>query len=219
MRTPLEIGSIVAEKYRVLREIGRGGMGSVYEAVHTSTGRRVAIKIMRLSDRVQEEDADRIARFQREAVLIGRLETQHVVQVFDAGTNPATREPFLVMELLEGADVSQLLRQMGPMPVELAVAVIAQACAGLAKAHEIGIVHRDVKPGNLFLSRTEYGDRVVKVLDFGIAKIRRGGDELSSEGGTLTVTGALVGSPHYMSPEQARGSKAIDQRADVWSLG
>jgi serine/threonine-protein kinase len=215
----LQIGALVAKRYRLVRQIGKGGMGSVFEATDENLGTRLALKIMRAPESGEEAERERIGRFQREAVVVGKLDTPHIVRVHDAGTDPVTNEPFIAMELLEGEDASQLLKRVGPLRPELAAAVLAQACAGLAKAHEAGIIHRDIKPGNLFLARAAGGDRIVKVLDFGVAKVRKVGDPLHAEGHTLTQTGALVGSPHYMSPEQARGRKTIDHRADVWSLG
>jgi len=213
------IGSVVAGKYRIVRELGKGGMGAVYEAVHVSTAKRVALKVIRAREDGDEKGTAQILRFQREAIAVGRLETQHVVQVYDAGTDEATKQPFLVMELLEGEDVSQLIRRIGPLRQELALSIIAQACAGLQKAHDAGVVHRDIKPSNLFLARNEYGEFTLKILDFGIAKVAKSDDTVNDAGGTITETGTLVGSPHYMSPEQAKGLKTVDARADLWSLG
>jgi serine/threonine-protein kinase len=214
------IQAVIGNKYRVLRELGRGGMGAVYEAAHVQTGRRVALKLMRVNDRSDEAATSALARFQREALAAGRLETRHVVQVFDAGTDETTGEHFIAMELLEGEDIGHLNKRLGPLPPRLAAAITAQACAGLEKAHAAGVIHRDIKPSNLFLCRNEDGTHTVKVVDFGIAKMTLTDDDrLSAESGTLTETGTLIGSPHYMSPEQVKSSKTIDHRADLWSLG
>ncbi len=211
------IETIIASKYRILRELGRGGMGAVYEAANIQTGHRVALKLMRTNNRSDEATHLAVARFQREALAAGGLATRHVVQVFDAGTDSAAGEHFIAMELLAGEDLAQLIRRLGPLPPSLAAAIIVQVCAGLAKAHEAGVVHRDIKPGNIFLSRDDSGSVVAKVLDFGIAKVDCA--TLTSDAGTLTETGTMIGSPHYMSPEQVRSLKTIDHRADVWSLG
>jgi eukaryotic-like serine/threonine-protein kinase len=207
----------IANKYRLVRELGRGGMGAVYEATHIATGKRVAVKLMQ-SLEGEATAQSQILRFQREAMAVGQLRTPHVVEVYDAGVDPATGQPFLVMQALEGCDVSELLRLLGPLRPELAVAIVMQACAGLMKAHEAGIVHRDIKPSNLYLHRDEHGVFTVKVLDFGLAKIHRGQD-VGKVVSTLTETGTVVGSPQYMSPEQAKGLKTADHRADLWSLG
>jgi eukaryotic-like serine/threonine-protein kinase len=212
------IGAVIGGKYRLGRELGKGGMGAVYEATHVGTGRRVAVKLMKVSRDDDDATKGQIARFQREAIAVGRLETQHVVQVYDAGTDEGTKLPYLAMELLEGEDVSQLIRRIGPLRQDLALAIVTQACAGIQKAHDAGVIHRDIKPSNMFLARNEYGEYTLKVLDFGIAKVKKS-DAVHDAGGTITETGTLVGSPHYMSPEQAKGLKTIDHRSDLWSLG
>lgn len=206
---------LVGGKYRLLRELGRGGMGSVHEAIHIATGKRLAVKLM-IPPREQGEDSERVlARFQREAMAAGSVDTQHVVQIFDAG--PHEEGAYIAMEMLRGEDVKQLIARLGPLRPRLALTIVAQACLGLEPAHRAGVVHRDLKPGNLFLSRTESGEHIVKVLDFGIAKVR--GEPIDGDSGTLTQTGTLLGSPHYMSPEQAKGLKTIDARSDIWSMG
>ena len=207
---------VVDGKYQILRQLGQGGMGAVYEAQHVGTGRRVAVKVI-ISEALSKEK-DILVRFQREARASGSIDSQHVVQVLDTGIDPVTNSPYMVMELLSGEDVHDLCKRLGPLPPELVLRIVAQACIGLARAHEKGIVHRDIKSANVFLSRREGGERVLKLLDFGIAKVR--GDQLgASENHGLTRTGAMMGSPLYMSPEQARGSKSLDGRSDLYSLG
>jgi serine/threonine-protein kinase len=208
------IGQILNGKYRLLRLLGQGGMGAVYEAQHVDTGRRLAVKVIH---RELINDAI-LARFEREARAAGAIETQHIAEVIDAGKDAASGTPYLVMEYLEGEDLQHLLERLGPLPPDLALRIAAQACLGLAKAHEASVVHRDIKPGNIFLARREEGEIIVKIVDFGIAKIKAA--QLGQGEGTgLTRTGTIVGTPLYMSPEQARGLREIDHRTDVWSLG
>lgn len=191
-------------------------MGTVYKAIHEPTQRTVALKVLR--GEVCSDNPDFVARFEREARATGRVQSHHIVQVFDTGHDETTGLAYLAMELLEGEVLSSLVREVGPLDPTLALHVVAQVCLGLGKAHAAGIVHRDIKPANIFLSRTDAGDRVVKILDFGIAKVKM--DEFgTADPAGLTRTGNVLGSPHYMSPEQARGGKQVDSRADIWSLG
>jgi eukaryotic-like serine/threonine-protein kinase len=206
------IGRTLDDRYSILRLLGQGGMGAVYEARHTGTGRRVAVKIILGSDAQRE---DQIARFHREARAVGAVESDFIAQVFDTGRDRETGAPYIAMEFLEGEDVQALIGRLGPLPVDLALRIALQACLGLERAHAAGVIHRDIKPANLFITRKEQGQRVVKLLDFGIAKMSNSG---LNDGG-LTTTGTMLGSPLYMSPEQARGSTAIDARSDLWSLG
>jgi serine/threonine-protein kinase len=202
---------VIGGRYRVIRLLGEGGMGAVYEAEHTSTNRRVAVKV------VSDASAKRpnvIQRFLQEAKIVGAVETQHIVQVFDAGKDEETGSPYIAMELLAGEDVSQLLRRVGPLSPDLALRIAAQTCLGLGKAHAAGVIHRDIKPANLFLTRREGGDILVKILDFGIAK-----STTQTDAARITATGNVLGSPSYMSPEQIKSSKSIDARTDLWSLG
>jgi len=207
--TWLRPGVIVDGKYEMVRLIGRGGMGVVFEARHTTLGERVAIKVL-LATALRS--AESIARFLREARAAFAVRDEHVARVLDAGTGPSG-DPYLVMELLEGSDLAEVLRARGPLPVAEAVEYAAQACAALSAAHAQAIVHRDVKPANLFLSRTSSGAPLVKVLDFGIAKA----DDTTGPGLTETSTG--IGTLPYMSPEQVKASRDVDARADVYSLG
>lgn len=188
-------------------------MGSVYEAQDSHTGARVALKLIQ-----GELTEDALGRFQREVRAAQVIDTPHIVRVLDAGTDPDSGLPFMVMEYLEGEDIMQLLKRLGPLPPDLALRIVAQACLGLEAAHQHRIVHRDMKPANLFLTRGSARERIVKVLDFGVAKIKM--DQASHEATAgLTRTGSMLGSPLYMSPEQARGHKGIDHRADIWSMG
>jgi serine/threonine-protein kinase len=206
-------GETVDGKYRLARLLGRGGMGEVYEAEHLGTGRCVAVKLVHAKARAPRGAAE--LRFRREASAAGAIESPHVVAVLDAGRDEASGDLYLGMERLRGEDLQRLLRREGALRPDVALRIAAQALRGLAKAHEAGVVHRDVKPANLFLARTGEGAVTVKLLDFGIAKVRPEGGYT----GGLTATGDVLGSPLYMSPEQMRGSRDVDGRADLWSLG
>ncbi|MBI4706113.1 MAG: protein kinase [Deltaproteobacteria bacterium] len=222
-------GRVVAGKYRIVGLLGRGGMGVVCRAVVETTGAHVALKLLSVRERAPvaglEDDAaavertrEHIARLHREARAAAALDTEHIVQIVDAGTDPEAEEPYLAMELLAGEDLQRLLSRAEVLAPGVAVRILAQTCRGLIKAHAVGIIHRDIKPGNLFLAEGKSGEVVVKILDFGLAKARR---RIGEPGDTteLTRTGSILGSPHYMSPEQAQGLKTIDERADIWSLG
>ncbi len=182
------------------------------------TRRMVALKLV-LSDTLARKGAsDALRRFEREARAAGSIDSRHVVSILDTGIEPSTNEPYIVMELLTGADLRALIRRRGPLAPELVLALAHQVCQGLHRAHEKGVVHRDIKAANIFLARRDGGELEVKILDFGIAKLRA--DPLaSSDGNDLTRSGSVLGSPLYMSPEQATGSRAIDARSDIWSLG
>jgi serine/threonine protein kinase len=206
---------VIDGKYEIIRQLGQGGMGTVYEARHTNTGRYVAVKEI-VGDDVLRKNPQIVERFQREARAMGAIDTPHIAPVLDSGTDADTDHPYLVMELVKGEDLQQLLARLGPLPEELALRVIAQACRGLVHAHEAGVVHRDIKPANLFLARDREGKIVVKLLDFGIARMR---DHVQPQSYALTTTGSMLGSPLYMSPEQALGKKTLDHRTDLWSLG
>jgi len=199
-------GSLIAGKYRIEGLLGEGGMGRVYAARQTGLERPVAMKVLRPE---LARDAVALTRFHREARLIASLVSEHVVRVHDLGALD-TGEPYLVMERLEGEDLGTVV-QRGALPLDQAVALVLSACEALAEAHALGIVHRDIKPSNLFLTR----QRRLKVLDFGIAKLA------APTGASLAMTGAgvVLGSPRYMAPEQITGSRDVDHRADIWSLG
>jgi serine/threonine-protein kinase len=204
-------GQIVAGKYRIEKQIGAGGMGVVAVATHVALGQRVAIKF--LNDEAMK-DADVMARFDREARASVQLKSEHVARVLDVGTleNGA---PYMVMEFLEGQDLSKLVDARVAVPPPVAVDYIMQACEAIAEAHRLGIVHRDLKPANLFLTQRVDGRPLVKVLDFGISKIQGTGPQDTK----LTSTTAVIGSPSYMSPEQLRASRDVDHRGDIWALG
>jgi serine/threonine-protein kinase len=191
-------------------------MGSVFEAEHTGTGRRVALKMINVRDITSNELL--VSRFHREAKAAGAVDTQHITQVLDTGTDSSTGMPYMVMEFLAGEDLQNTFKRLGPIAPDLALRLVAQACLGLQKAHEGRVVHRDIKPANLFLAHRDAGERIVKLLDFGIAKMKlEHANDI--EGAGLTRTGNMLGSPLYMSPEQARGAKDVDHRTDIWSLG
>jgi eukaryotic-like serine/threonine-protein kinase len=199
-------GSIVADRYRLIRKVGEGAMGEVYEAEHLHLQRRVAVKLLQ---RKISSDPEVRARFQREARSTTGLGHPNVVDTIDFGF-AADGQPFLVMEWLDGENLDARISR-GLLDVTTALDIAQQACAGLAAAHARGIVHRDLKPANLFLTRDHRNALLVKVLDFGIAKLRLHETK-------LTATGVLIGTPSYMAPEQAEGS-AVDARTDVYALG
>ncbi len=212
---------MVAGKYKLLRLLGRGGMGEVHEATHLSTGRRVAVKLLTFVASTGDDDPNRMTevttRFYREARATGQINSPHVVEILDAGEDEELKQPFIVMEYLVGNDLQQVLRRTGTLTVQSALKVTAQAALGLAKAHVGNIIHRDIKPANIFLAKDEPSGRVVvKLVDFGIARLKtEEGHDLTQD---LTRTGSMLGSPTYMAPEQARGLKSMDARVDVWSL-
>lgn len=201
-------GRVLAGKYRLESELGRGGMGSVWRAEHVELRSPVAVKLI---DPTLAETREGQSRFLREARAAGSLRSAHVVSVFDYGVDDGT--PFLVMELLEGESLATRLERRGKLTLTEIQAIVRQVARGLTKAHGAGIVHRDLKPENIFI--TNEGDtELVKVLDFGIAKV----------GATVAVsvqtqTGMVLGTPFYMSPEQAEGRRELDARSDIWSLG
>jgi len=203
------IGELVVDKYRVVRLLGSGGMGSVLEARHVALGHSVALKVLHQPARDGDESS---LRFFREARATASLESEHVIRIFDLGTTDQGL-PFLVMERLSGFDLGDVLLRIGPFSPSLALECVLQAARGITHAHEAGIVHRDLKPSNLFLTRRADGRPLVKVLDFGISKLQ------NDDSIRLTQTRTVVGSPLYMSPEQVRDARQVDFRTDVWSLG
>jgi serine/threonine-protein kinase len=203
-------GAIVAGKYRLDSVIGEGGMGAVWAATHTGLGQAVAIKFIS-KEFVTSPEA--LRRFDAEAKAAAQLRSRHVVQVFDNGTLE-DGTPYIAMELLRGENVHARVHRAGPVPLKDTIEILGQCCKALGRAHAAGIVHRDIKPDNIFLAQTDEEGILVKVLDFGIAKFAVGPNDHSS-----TRTGAVLGTPLYMSPEQARGLKTIDHRSDLYSLG
>ena len=202
------LGEIVGGKYRLTRFLAGGGMGVVYEAQHAVVRRRFAIKFLR---RDFSERREILMRFQREAEAAGALESENVTAAVDFGVTD-DGSPYIVMEFLVGESLEALLARSRRLPVERAADLVLQACRGIAAAHVAGIIHRDLKPHNLFLCRRQDGTDLVKVLDFGIAKLEAFDD------GLATRTGLVLGTPAYMSPEQARGDRDLDARADVYGL-
>ncbi|HTN82594.1 MAG TPA: serine/threonine-protein kinase [Sorangium sp.] len=199
------------QKYEIVRTIGRGGMGMVYEAVNTAIGKRVAMKFVD-ADLAQNKDA--VARFHREAQAASAVESAHIVEIFDAGF--ADEVPFLVMELLRGEDLGHRIRRCGRLDLGEALHVTAQILRGLHRAHEAGIVHRDLKPDNIFLVDRDDDPNFAKILDFGISKVRRAD---GAPAHTLTREGTVLGTPFYMSPEQAQALPDVDGRTDLWAVG
>jgi eukaryotic-like serine/threonine-protein kinase len=206
------VGTTLAERYEIVRRIGEGGMGAVYEAKHSIIGKRVAIKVL-LEKFLENEEL--IARLLQEARLASSIGHQNIVDVTDFGTTRDGRA-FVVMEFLEGEPLSELIMRDAPLPVERSLAIVKQVASALGAAHDKGIVHRDVKPENVYLVRRGDLD-FVKVVDFGVSKAVRSQEETGSEWQRLTRTGAVLGTPLFMSPEQAGGSEDIDHRADIWA--
>src|SRR6187402_49490 len=202
---------VVAGKYRLTRLLGRGGMGAVWEGTHTSLGTRVAVKFI---DAEYAESPEARSRFENEARAAARLRSRHVMEVYDHGVSDDGR-PFIVMEFLQGEPLDKRLDRLGRLPARETALIVMQVCRALAKAHAANIVHRDLKPENVFLVwDDEEGTDVVKVVDFGIAKF----NDASMTSSSATRTGSVLGTPHYMSPEQARGLRSVDSRSDLWSV-
>lgn len=206
----LSPGDLIAGKFRLECVVGRGGMGSVWAARNEQLGMLVALKFIESGGGADLTDAR--ARFEREARAAAQIRSPHVAQIFEHGVDGD--RPFIAMELLEGEDLGQRLRREGRIAVPAAARILTQAAKALRRAHETGIIHRDLKPGNVFLARFD-DDEMVKILDFGVAKVIAAG---AIEGSDATQTGMVFGSPSYMSPEQARGVRALDHRTDLWSL-
>ncbi|MDX2022386.1 MAG: serine/threonine-protein kinase [Deltaproteobacteria bacterium] len=207
------VGSVLAGRYEVLRRIGEGGMGAVYEARHTVIDKRVAVKV--LLERLVEK-RELVGRLLKEARLASAIGHENIVDVTDFGTTEDARS-FVVMEYLDGEPLSALLAREAPLPASRCLNIIRQVASALEAAHDKGIVHRDIKPENIYLIRRG-DDDFVKVVDFGVSKAVRTADE-GPETLRLTRTGMLLGTPLYMSPEQARGAEDIDARADIWAVG
>jgi len=208
------VGATVAGRYQIIRRIGEGGMGAVYEAKHAIIGKRVAVKVL-LEKFLTKSDF--VARLLQEARLASAIGHEHIVDVTDFGTTDDGRA-FVVMEFLEGESLAQLVMREAPLPVERALRIARQVASALGAAHAKGIVHRDIKPENVYLIQRGDGD-FIKVVDFGISKAVKSTQGDDAPDYRLTHTGLLLGTPLYMSPEQARGEEDLDHRVDVWALG
>jgi serine/threonine-protein kinase len=204
-------GTVLGGKYVLGSKLGSGGMGAVFEATD-ERGSVVAVKTLLVGPGAPALAAETRARFQREIEATARLVHKNVLSLIDAGVDDETGAPYLVMPRMRGEDLGQLLGRVKVLEPSVAVPIVIQACRGVAAGHAAGIVHRDIKPTNLFLE-DEGGTIVVKVSDFGLAKVQDAGID------SLTTSGALLGTPHYMSPEQAENAKRVDARTDVYSLG
>jgi serine/threonine protein kinase len=205
-------GEVLEGKYRLIRLVGRGGMGVVYEALHEQIGKQVAVKILRSE---LATDPNVVARFQREAQAAAAIGHRCIVDVYDIGITPE-RDPFLVMEFVDGGSYGALLREQRQLELPFVAYVACQTLSALGAAHAKGIVHRDLKPDNILLAASWRGAPDIKLLDFGISKIM---NAAACSEGALTVAGAVMGSPHYLSPEQARGLPDLDHRVDLYAMG
>ncbi len=213
---PISAGEVVDGTYVVEGELGSGGMGVVVVARHVSTQEPVAIKML-LRDALKSPEV--LKRFKREQRTLSRLRSEHAIRVLGSGVHGSY--PYMVMEYLDGSDLEEELKTKGPLPVEEAVGLVLQACLAIAEAHALGVTHRDLKPGNLFLTRRADGTPCIKVLDFGISKVmdpQQSADQ-DPDSAVVTKTTAVFGSPFYMSPEQMISARDVDARTDIWSLG
>jgi serine/threonine protein kinase len=210
------VGRTLDKRYKVVRLLGKGGMGAVYEVEEGA--KRFAAKL--ISRGLAGENHPALLRFAREAKAASEISSPNVVTTFDAGSDDELGLPYIIMELLHGTDLSSVLKREGALEPQIAVRLVLQAARGIAAAHSRNVVHRDIKPANLFLQVAENTAEVtVKVCDFGVAKRTRLDETRSRASGlTLTRTGGMLGSPMYMAPEQARNAKHVDERADIWSI-
>jgi serine/threonine-protein kinase len=210
--TPL-VGSVLDGKFQIEKPLASGAAGDVYEALHLGLRTRVAVKVLRPGP--PETAEIRRKRFMREARVAARIRSDHVVRVFDI-VAPEHGPTYIVMELLHGETLAQRIRRVGALPSIEAVDYIVQAAKPLGEMHDTGIVHRDVKPSNLFLARDADGRERIKLLDFGVAAFQQ---PIARSESSITLSEVIVGTPRYMAPEQVRSSKHIDARVDVWALG
>jgi serine/threonine-protein kinase len=199
-------GTLIEGRYKLYKRLGKGAVGTVWEAYDQKLARPVALKLIRI-----DCDPEMVHRFVHEAKAAAALQTVHVVAVYDNGTHRGV--PYIVMERLEGETVSDVLERNGQLRMEQIASLLVQCAAALRCAHDRGIVHRDLKPANLFVSRSDDGYETIKLLDFGVAK--QPDDDATRD---ATESGVILGTPHYMSPEQARGHKDLDHRTDLWSM-
>ncbi|MEZ4441954.1 MAG: serine/threonine-protein kinase [Polyangiaceae bacterium] len=204
-----EAGTVIAGRYRLERQLGEGGMGSVWAATDDKLRREVAIKLV--TERIADSERA-LARFEREAMSVARLRSPYIAQVYDYGVEDGS--PYIIMELLHGEDLKATLARSGRMSLPETARVVVQIAKALHAAHASGTIHRDLKPANVFVTQ-EHGEEVCKVFDFGVAKAL---NDLADDGET-TAEGVLLGTPRYMSPEQAHGAKQVDHRSDLWALG
>lgn len=209
--THVEVGQMIGERYQINRLLGRGGVGVVYEAENVLIGRKVAIKVLR-SHRAYSRST--VKRFEKEARATGNIDSDHILDVIDIGRLP-TGEPYLVMELLVGEDLGQRIHRVQKLTPGQLVPLARQALLGLRAAHHAGIIHRDLKPANIFIMKSKAGHSdFVKLIDFGVSKFT---DTVSNT--SETKPGAVMGTPVYMSPEQAKGDVPIDSRSDIYAIG
>jgi len=201
------LGRVLKQTYLLEQKIGAGGMGTVYRARQTTLDRTVAVKLLS----PDPSDRESFRRFFREAKMLGRLSHPNVVQIIDFG-NTEDGLVFMVLEYLEGDPLDRLVQAGDGLPLSVACPVMTQACAAVGAAHQVPLVHRDIKPSNLFVARLSDGSRIVKVLDFGLAK-------LADDGTLITSAGVALGTPAYMAPEQIEESAPVDGRADIYALG
>jgi serine/threonine-protein kinase len=212
---PKLLGRMLAGRYRLQGILGEGGMAVVYEGEHVAIGKRVAIKLVQS---LFANDDEIVSRFEREARSASAVESEHIVHVFDVGADPELGL-FLVMELLKGEDLGHVLARRKRLDPIFACGIVMQAALGLEKAHAAGIAHRDLKPANVFLVERDDGTTLVKLVDFGIAKVMREAHDARFSKKGITRRGTAIGTPQYMSPEQAQGLDTVDHRTDVYSLG
>ncbi|HEY6561360.1 MAG TPA: protein kinase [Polyangiaceae bacterium] len=207
----LEPGQLLDAKYRVVRLIGEGGMGAVYEGEHTVIRRRVAIKVMHAQAALQSQT---VQRFEREAQAAGCIGNDHILEVLDLGSLPGG-ERYMVLEYLDGETLGARVTRLGRLSPEQLAPIAVQLLSGLGAAHRAGIIHRDLKPDNVFILKEKAGTRdYVKIIDFGISKFNQLGGDMS-----MTRTGSVLGTPYYMAPEQASGSRDADARSDLYAVG
>ncbi len=204
-------GTVIADRYRIVKVIGEGGMGVVYEAEHAHIGKKVALKVL---NQEFSKNAEALERFQQEAKIAGTIGHLNICEVMDFGVTEQGL-PYLVMEFLDGESLADILEREVKLPVDVAMGIIYQILDALEEVHAKGILHRDLKPENVFITNVKGHGLVVKLLDFGISKIMKPG----AESMRLTKTGAMVGTPYYMSPEHIRARSDLDQRADLYSCG
>jgi serine/threonine-protein kinase len=207
-----KIGMVLQDRYRIVRLLGEGGMGAVYEGEHLLIKKRVAIKCLHAQ---YAQNPEVVARFHREALAATSIGHQNIIEVTDLGRFP-DGSVFMVLEFLQGRDFANLIEDEGPQPLNRVVHIMMQICDALTAAHDKDIVHRDLKPENVFLIRRGDDRDFVKLLDFGISKMKSASDTPSS---SMTRTGMALGTPYYMAPEQAQGRKDVDHRADIYALG